>query len=582
MTEIIPSQGVPQAERRMSRWQLAVIGAVVALAAGIGLVLGFTLVGQRGAGALGIAASYLPADTVMYGETRLDLSPAQAGSLRAILHRFPAADEDMVFLDVIGDALDQGFTAAGSSLTYDKDVAPWFDGRVAFAALDYPVAATMDPSNQTLPSVAAMLGVKDAAAASAFGDALRALGSSQSGVTLTSSQHAGVTIWSSAEPSNANVGFAYAVTADELLIANDRDTVETLLDSHAGSQSMATRQDLQQLIGHLPTDWLGFFAVDTRQMVEQLRAQLESSDPSVAALLDPYIAQVPALAVGSLTLEDDAVVLNGASSLPSGDFAPANSRRDLAGRVPADTLFFADGAQVGDGLSRVIISLKAALAAQPGGNDVVSQVKQAESALGANLEDFVSWIGDGALAVGATNGVPYGGLVLKADDVAAATKRLDQLRALAALGSDQSVSVTTETVAGVDVTTIRAATDVGPGADMGMPETVVQYAIKDGTVLIGFGDQFIGRSLGLAEADSLAATPRFQQAVARFGGDDNAGTTFVDLAGIRQAVEHSMGPMLPSDYAQQIKPNLEPFDYLANVQQVEGGVLVTHGGVVLR
>jgi hypothetical protein len=132
------------------------------------------------------------------------------------------------------------------------------------------------------------------------------------------------------------------------------------------------------------------------------------------------------------------------------------------------------------------------------------------------------------------------------------------------------------------VTTIRAATSVGPATDVGMPETVVQYAMKDGTVFIGFGDQFVARSLGLAAGDSLAASDRFKAALARFGGEDNAGVAFVDLAGVRQAVEQAAGQMLPPEYAAQIKPNVEPLDYLVNVTRVEGDVVVTRGGLVLR
>jgi hypothetical protein len=579
--EVATSQGTPQSGRQLSRWQLAVIGAVVALAAGIGVVLGFTLVADR-SGALGGAASYLPADAVMYGEARLDLSPAQATSLRAILQRFPAADADIVPLDAIADAVDQGLAATKADLTWAKDIGPWFDGRVSFAVLDYPLAST-GAANMPLPSVAAMLGVKDAAAAAAFSDKVRAL-ASQKGASLSSSQHAGVTIWTAEGDVQlaARSGFAYAITADELLLANGRSTIESMLDAHAGTQNLGAQQELQQLISHLPADRVGFFAIDTRQMVQELRSRVEQSDPSVATLLDQYLANIPPFAVSSLSLQDDALAFDAATTLPGGDLAPANSRRDLASRVSSDTLLFADGGRVGTGLARFITGIKAGIAAQPDGSQTTAQLKQVEAAMGGSLEDFVSWIGDGALAVGMTNGTPWGGLVLEADDVAAATRRLGQLRALAALGSDQSVKVTTDTVGGVEVTTIRAATGAAPGADVGMPETVVQYAMKDSTVLIGFGDKFVARSLGLAAGDSLAASARFKAALARFGGDDNAGVAFVDLAGVRQAVEQAAGQMLPPEYAGLIKPNVEPLDYLVNVTRVEGNMVVTRGGLVLR
>jgi hypothetical protein len=568
----------------MSRWQLAVIGAVVALAAGIGVVLGFTVLSGRST-ALGTSASYLPADSVMYGELRLDLSPGQAGSLRAILERFPAADAELVPLDAIADAVDQGLSASGSSLTYAHDIGSWFDGRVALSLLDYPVG-TMDPANMQPPNGAVLLGVKDVAAAQTFADKLRDL-ASQSGTNLTSEQHAGVTIWSAEGDIQfaAQTGFAFAVTADELLLANGRSTIESMLDAHGGSQNLESRQELQQLVSHLPSDWVGFFAVDTRQMVEELRSQVAQQDPSVAALLDQYIANIPPFAVSALSLQADELAFNAASALPGGDLAPANSRRDLATRVPSDTLFFADGARVGASLTQFVTGIKAGLAAQPDGSQATAQLKQVEAAMGADLEDFVSWIGDGALAVGATDGTPFGGLVLEAADVDAATQRLAQLRGLIELGAQQSgtqVRVTTDTVEGVEVTTIRAATGMSGDAGPSVPEVVAQYAIKDGTVLIGFGDQFVARSLGLAGGDSLAESQRFTTAVARFGGDDNAGVVFLDLAGVRQAVEQAAGAMLPAEYGQQIKPNVEPLDYLVNVTRVEGNVVVSRGGLVLR
>jgi hypothetical protein len=582
--EVLTSQGTPQRGRRLGRWQLVVIGAVVALAAGIGAVLGFTLVADR-TGALGTAASYLPADTVMYGEVQLDLSAGQASALHAILARFPVADADLVPLKAIADAVDGGLGASGSGLAYAKDIGPWFDGRVSFAVLDYPLGST-DAANPTLPHMAALFGVRDAAAAQAFTDKLREL-AGQSGTSLTSSLHAGVTIWSAKGDVQfaANTGFAFAVTTDQLVVANAASTIESMLDAHGGSQNLEAQQELQQLAGHLPADRVGFFAVDTRQMVDELRAQMEKKDPSLASVLDQYVASIPPFAVTSLSLQPDALAFDGASSLPGGDLAPANSRRDLASRVPSDTLLFADGGKLGSSLARFVTGIKAGLAAQGAGSQAGAQLDGVEAALGADLEDFVSWIGNGALAVGATDGTPWGGLVLEAADVDAATQRLDQLRSLAELGaqgSGQQVHISTDTVAGVEVTTIRAATGAGPSSDMGMPETVVQYAMKDGTVFIGFGDGFVARSLGLAAADSLAAGDRFKAAVARFGGDDNAGLAFLDLAGIRQAVEAAGGQMLPPAYEGQIKPNVEPLDYLVSLTKVEGNVVVSRGGLVLK
>ena len=49
--------------------------------------------------------------------------------------------------------------------------------------------------------------------------------------------------------------------------------------------------------------------------------------------LDQYVGDIPPFAVSSISLQPDALTFDGVSALPGGDFAPANSRRDLAGRL---------------------------------------------------------------------------------------------------------------------------------------------------------------------------------------------------------------------------------------------------------
>jgi len=253
--------------------------------------------------------------------------------------------------------------------------------------------------------------------------------------------------------------------------------------------------------------------------------------------------------------------------------------------VPGDALFFADGADLGHQLTAFVSAMRAALAAQADGAGTSEMLDQAEAGLGADLEDFVSWIGDGAVAAGITDGTPYGGLVLEAADVDAATRRFGQLKTLlqlAAQSGGEQLSISTDTVGGVEVTTVAVKTGMSTDAAPVPSRVVVQYAMKESTVLIGFGDQFVGRSLSIEEGASLADADRFTAAVDRFGGQDSLGITFLDLAGLRTAVEATAGSMLPSEYVQQVKPNLEPLDYLVSVTQVESDTVVSHAGIVLR
>ena len=578
-----------QPTTRIGRMQLAVIGGVIVLAATIGLVLGLVVLSGRGESALGPSASYVPADAAMYMEARLDLPAGQRASLRAILERFPAVNPDDVLGAALAETLDEALSSStNASIDYSTDVAPWFDGRVAIALLDYPLNA--DPMAMELPSTAALLGVRDLAAATSFADAVRAE-LAPAGASFSSSEHAGVTIWSLevdavTEMPMGGVGFAYAVTDDQLLLANGLGTIETLLDVQGGSgESLAQRDELADLTAHLPDEWTGVMTLDLEAMMAATRAQLETSSPELADALSGYLDAIPSFVVTTIGVEDDAVRFDGVTTKPGGDFAPSNGARELAASVPGDAIFFADGPNVGSGLTQAITGMRAILAAAPEGATVGEQIEQAEAVLGADLEDFVSWIGSGAIAAGSDGSTPWFGLVLEASDPAAAELRLGQLRALvelAAMDPSAQVEVSTEDIGGVEVTSISVATD-STGGLMPVTEFVVQYALDGETAVIGFGDSFVGRALAVAPGASLADSERFGVAIERFGGDDNAGAFFLDLVALRDAVEMAVPDIdaMPG-YATEVRPNLDPLDYLAGVTRVEDGAVVSRYGLVLR
>jgi hypothetical protein len=133
------------------------------------------------------------------------------------------------------------------------------------------------------------------------------------------------------------------------------------------------------------------------------------------------------------------------------------------------------------------------------------------------------------------------------------------------------------------VTSIRFTTMTpsfsSDSADM---EAVIQYALDGEHVLIGVGDRFVSRALQLSPGESLADDARYTAVIDRFGGEDNAGAFFLDLAALRETVEAEGGEMLPPEYATEIQPYLEPLDLLAGVTRVENGAMVTRYGLVLR
>jgi hypothetical protein len=569
----------------LDRARVAIIGAVAVLATGVGVVLGSVLAAGQAA-PLAQAASYVPADAVMYAEARLDLPGSQQANLRALLDRFPAADADALLTEALADTLDEALADADAPFDYSSDVAPWFDGTFAFAMLDYPLNA--DPDNMQLPSLVGMFGVRDATSAGGLIEKLRAEAALQ-GSTFTSSEHAGVTIWAlEVEPEPdpfvplQNIGFAYALADDQLLFANGAETIRSALDAAAGD-SLADHDGVDALLAALPEERAGTMVMNSGAMIAALRAELESVQPGMADALAAYLDAVPPISVGSLAFAEDAVLMDGVSTLPHGPLAPANTQRNLAAYVPGDAIFFADGSRVGPALAQVVTSMKAALAVGPMGDAQLRELDGVEDALGAELDEFVSWIGDGAMAAGWDGAAPYLGLVLHADDPAAAALRLNQLGALAELAAasgEAQVAITTEVVEGVEVTRITyedpLAAELGPFNLMAL-----EYAIHDDTALVGIGRDFVRGALTRETGDSLAESDRYAAAVSRFGGTDNSGTFFLDITALRLAIEGAM-PMSDVAYTDEVRPNLEPLDLIAGVNRVDGDRVISRLGLVLR
>ena len=241
-------------------------------------------------------------------------------------------------------------------------------------------------------------------------------------------------------------------------------------------------------------------------------------------------------------------------------------------------------------MAAVIEPIKQAVAATPEGAE---QLQTIEAALGADLEDLVSWIDDGAIVVGYDGSQPYGGLVLVPNDVEAAQRRLGQLglvRLPRSAGSDERHQRRGAEVAGVTVTTIRWDAPDAALEMFAMPMAgggQLEYAVTDDRALIGIGDAFVRRVLELDAADSLAQVPRYADAIAAIGGAENTAVMWLDLAGTRDALETALGPMIESAdpdglYESEVRPWLLPLDRVVSVSRLEGDVLVQRTALLVE
>lgn len=574
---------------RVPAWRAFIMGIVGLLAVGIGIAAGGFLLATRTA-AVGAGAAYVRADVPFFVEMRLEPSVAQDGALRELLARFPpieGVDPDQPLYSQLTARLDEVLASEDAGVSWADDIAPWFDGHVAVAVTSIPAEALapVDPmAVPPLPGFVTFLGVTDAAAADAGID--RLVAASPEAMTFTEIDHGGVTI----HVADGTDAGAYAITDDQVLLAASADEISAALDVRAGGDgALAQASDMSSLTDVLPADWLMFATYDLTQVIADAINASAQAGPEIPAALAGLVENQSLRGAMAVSASGERILLDVAADPPTGDFTLVNDERSLASEIPADALYFADGGNLGPALSATVTALKEAIAATPEGEE---GIRAAEGALGAELGELVSWIGDGAMAVGHDGAEPYAGILLVPTDVDQAQRRLGQLVTFARLAAtDPSLGITVEEaeVAGTTVTTIRWESAGGaPVAMVPIPSgAVIQMAITDDRVIIGFGSSFVARVLELDPADGLATVPRYADAVAELGGTPNAGVVWLDLAGTREAIELAAEPMLgmmdpDGVYDSAIRPWLVPLDRITSVTRVEGEAVLQRAALFVE
>ena len=425
---------------------------------------------------------------------RLEPSEAQDAALREFLGRFPeieGVDLDQPLYGQLTAMLDEMVAASGTDLSWSADVDPWFDGRVGVAMLEFPQAAldpTMtDPEMFGSPSVVVLVAITDPAAAQSSFD--RILAESETEVTFTAQEHAGVTI-----QVDDSSGMAYALTDDQLLFATSADDIVAALDAHASSSTtLSEAGSITALTDALPDEWLVFGLYDFTDVIASAFEGPAADSPGADVMRD-LMADQPLRGAMALTVDGDRVSLPMVSDAPTGALAVTNAERGLADEVPGDALYYAEGGNVGNSLSGLVRTLKEAAATMP---DAADQLDMVEAALGGDIEEMVSWIGDVATVGGYDGEQPWGGAIIVPTDMEQARRTMDKLSTFAGLATlDPSIGITVDQrdVEGVEVTSLRwqdpnATTEPDPAMPFASPEVVVEWAVTDDRVLLGVGDR---------------------------------------------------------------------------------------------
>jgi hypothetical protein len=418
-----------------------------------------------------------------------------------------------------------------------------------------------------------LLGTRDAAAAKAAVDTIR--GSIEdTGVTFTSSEVDGVTLWVTTLPGSdlgtKDVSIEIAVSEDQVLIGLNGGG-RSALDVHAGRKpSLAKNPDLAALTERLPRERVATFVVNGTAL---LQGVYPSPLPSAFAAL---MAGSSAMAVESVSFDADALRIVSAGGPFDDKALQAALATDLAASVPGDALIFVEAPGFGESMATAVQSLKLSAGADPTTAGVLDQLEQFESAAGFKLDDYFDWAGGIAIAAGSHAAEPWGGVIFEVSDAALAGKRvsqLDTILALAAADPSSGIKLDRRTVAGTQVTRVRMAVD----PSMGVPfsDVVIEYAMTDKRLLLGVGDGFVSRALDLAAADSLQQAEAYRRALTAVGGDPSHGAVFVDLAATRTWVESLLPADVAAAYKKDVAPNLKPFDYLAMATRRDGHFTVS-------
>jgi hypothetical protein len=567
-------------KRSRARWvaALAIVGLVIAGSAALALAL-------TGAAPASTVIGYVPSDSVVYGEVRLDLPGDQQQEVGEFLSHFPGFADQAALGTKLDEVLDRLVSdATDGDQTYTADVAPWFGGELGFAVGALPTDANLDDP----ASVAGgghglvLLSVKDGALAQSWFDDM----ASETGTSGTTEDYQGVQLTVFSEPDMPGVEAAYGIIDGKVLVAGDVASVKAAIDT-GGNGGLADDPTFAAAANATTTDHVGFVFVDIKALVSGAMSMVD--DGGAAPLgSDTLVGLVPDWAAFAIRVEGDAIVMDGA--LPHNDELPGpdtNHANGVADWAPPTTVVLAAVNDYGATLNELIDLLRA----DPNLAEAFSGIDQAAGILGG-LESLVGWMGDTGIVVSQDGSVLEGGIVSIPADADGASQLLSTLRSLIALaGSSEGLSVRDEDYNGTTITIIDLGTaqdlagmagqlgggefpidpSTGPASD---DRVEIAFAATDQVVVIGSGPDFVKSVLDAGAGTSLADEARYAGLVERVG-TEHTGVTFVDIAAIRGLLEGMMSDMSAAEraeYDESVKPFLEPLDALVSATSLGGEI----------
>jgi len=556
------------------RWAAAL--AVVALILGATVAVAALLTGSS---TQATVLRYVPGDTVVYGELRLDLPGDQRQAAGAFLSKFPGFADQAALDTKLDEALDQLIgKASDGKQSFTKDIKPWFDGEFAFAVGPLPKDALSGGSSKAAADARALmlLSVKDQAAASAWFKGVL----TESGATTTTETYQGVDITVIKGPSGTSMAVGVAILGGNTAVAGDLTSVKAAIDTK-GTTSLASDPSFKAAADSSKKDTFGFAYVNTKALFASMLDASSALGTKVPAISDSLKALVPDWTAYSLRVESDALISQATNPhVDRGYGATTYRTNQVVDHVPSTAIALVAGNDVGSTWTGAFDKLKT----EPSLKDQLGGIDQALGVFGGASE-AIGWIGDAGVVVDQTGTDLSGGLVIVPTDSAKATKFFTTLKSFITLGGasagltvkDEAYGDATITVVSIDVSKLGSlAGGLMGGTNGGVSATPLPagtvdlaYAVTDKVVVLGSSTAFVKHVLDTTTATSIASNDSFKNAVGHVG-TDVTGLTYLDIAAARTLAEgHMTGDQL-TKYKTDVQPFLEPFDAFAASSTVGG------------
>ena len=564
----VPTPPTPSADRRPLRWAAAI--AVVTLVLGATLAVAALLTGGTSQATV---LRYVPQDTVIYGELRLDLPGDQRQATAEFLSHFPGFADQAALETKLDETLDRliGDGTDGST-TYTTDIKPWFDGELAFSVGPIPAGALSgDAADKTEPRALFLMSIKDQAAATAFFDEL--LTDSQTPTTTETYQGVQLTIVSPG--GEGAMSAAFAILGGNVAVIGDLASVKAAIDTN-GTASLAADPEFKAAEASTDDDYVGFAYVDMQALVE---TALDASDvigTDLPAVSDTVTDLLPDWTAYQLRVESDALL--GVATNPHVDRgfgATTNRVNQVIDHVPATAAVLVAGNEVGATWQGAIEKL----GDQAGLKDALGAIEGATGLFGG-MDEILGWIGDAGFVVDPTGTDVEMGFVIVPTDPDKASNLFGTLKTFISLGggavglsvTDEAYGDTTITTVSVDLAKLGGvAGGLSGGATdgLGIPAGTFElsFAVDGDVVVIGNGTAFVKHVLETDAGTSLDSDAAFSDAVGKIGRDAT-GVTFVDIEAIRTTIEATLTGDDLAEYTTDVQPFLEPFVALASTSTV--------------